>query len=413
MQNVGTRAAMAAVSVLLWVAGVAGQDGGAEDRAAIAAASRDFSAAYVANDSAAIAAVYCAEAVLLPPGREIRGRAGAALYFRWGPPYRQLAHAMASSELTIDGDMAIDVGTWRSTGQRGDQEPDTAEGRYLVVWVREADGQWRIRYDMWHRPEAPAAPRSAAPRDDLVPAYAHNDYGNRHPLQDALDQGYRGVEADFYLVEGELRVAHDRDETRPGRTLESLYLDPLRALVARDGSVLPDGSTFLLNIEAKEKGRETYDALCRVLARYPDLLTVVRDGVAEPGPVQVVLVGWFPPLAELAAEPVRRVAVQAHYRQLPKDQAALPADLLKLVTVKYTDEFDWDGHGQPPPEFTRHLARIRAAADAVPGRLLRVFQVPRRGDCYAALLEGGVDLIGTKTLGRSRKLLLDCLEVPR
>ena len=258
-----------------------------------------------------------------------------------------------------------------------------------------------------------AATGSAAPHDELVPAYAHNDYENRHPLQDALDQGYRGVEADFYLVDGELRVAHDRDRTRPGRTLESLYLDPLRALVARDGSVLPEGSTFLLNIEAKEEGRRSYDALCRVLARYPDLLTVVRDGAVEPGPVQVVLVGWFPPLAELAAESVRWVAVQAHYRQLPRDHAELPADLLKLVTVKYQDEFDWDGRDRPPPEFTRHLARIRAAADAVPGRLLRVFQVPRREACYAALLEGGVDLIGTKTLGRSRKLLLECTEAAR
>ncbi len=254
---------------------------------------------------------------------------------------------------------------------------------------------------------------SAAPRDDLVPAYAHNDYENHHPLQDALDQGYRGVEADFYLVDGELRVAHDRDRTRPGRTLESLYLDPLRAIVARDGSVLPDGSIFLLNIEAKEEGRASYDAMCRALARYPDLLTVVRDGVVQPGPVQVVLVGWFPPLAELAAEPVRWVAVQAHYRQLPADHAALPSDLLKLITVKYPDEFDWDGHDLPPPEFTRQLARIRADTDAVPGRLLRVFQVPRREACYAALLEGGVDLIGTKTLGRSRKLLLDCLENAR
>lgn len=254
-----------------------------------------------------------------------------------------------------------------------------------------------------------ALPRAAVAGADLVPAYAHNDYGNHHPLSDALDQGYRGVEADFYLVDGELRVAHDRDQTRPGRTLESLYLEPLRAIVARDGSVLPAGSTFLLNIEAKEEGRETYAALRRVLARYADILTVVRDGVVVPGPVQVVLVGWMPPLDELAAEPVRYVAAQAHYRQLPADHAQLPADLLKLVTVKYPDEFDWDGHDQEPPGFTHHLARIEAAAHAVPGRLLRVFQVPRREACYRALLDGGVDLIGTKTLGRSRKLLLRCL----
>lgn len=238
-----------------------------------------------------------------------------------------------------------------------------------------------------------------------LPAYAHNDYENRRPLRDALDLGYRGVEADVYLVDGELLVAHDRDQVRPGRTLASLYLDPLRVLVARDGAVLDDGSTFLLNVEAKERGRATYDALRAELARYADILTVVRGGVEEPGPVQVVLVGWFPPLAELAAETVRYAAVQAHHRDLPADHAALPADLLKLVTVKYPDEFTWKGHGEPPADFQRRLAGIRAAADAVPGRLLRVFDVPRRDEAYRALLAGGADLIGTRTLGRSGELL--------
>jgi ketosteroid isomerase-like protein len=44
------------------------------------------------------------------------------------------------------------VGTWTSTGRRGDADPSTASERYLVVWVREGDGAWRILYDMWHRP---------------------------------------------------------------------------------------------------------------------------------------------------------------------------------------------------------------------------------------------------------------------
>jgi uncharacterized protein (TIGR02246 family) len=124
----------------------------ADVRSAIQRASRDFSAAYERNDTAAIAELYTEDALVLPPGREIRGRAAAAKYFQWGPRYRQVAHAMDSAELTLRGDIAIDVGTWTSTGQRGDEVPSTASGKYLVVWVREADGRWRMRYDMWHRP---------------------------------------------------------------------------------------------------------------------------------------------------------------------------------------------------------------------------------------------------------------------
>lgn len=124
-------------------------------RAAIAAASAAFSEAYVQNDMAALGEVYTEDAVILPPGREIRGREAIQRYFAWGPSHRQIAHSMVPSELTVSGDVATDLGTWHSTSQRGDDPPTTAAGQYLVVWVRNADGAWRIQYDMWHRPAQP------------------------------------------------------------------------------------------------------------------------------------------------------------------------------------------------------------------------------------------------------------------
>lgn len=137
----------------------AGQPSPASPREAIEAASRAFSAAYVRNDPQALGQIYTADALVLPPGREeIRGREEAQRYFIWAPQYRQLAHSMKSSSLDIRGDTAIDAGTWHSTSQRGDNPPATASGAYLVVWVRESDGAWRIKYDMWHRPAPPPKP---------------------------------------------------------------------------------------------------------------------------------------------------------------------------------------------------------------------------------------------------------------
>src|SRR5690242_5509037 len=43
----------------------------------------------------------------------------------------------------------------------------------------------------------------------LTRAHAHNDYEHTRPLLDALDQGFCSVEADVWLIDGELRVAHD------------------------------------------------------------------------------------------------------------------------------------------------------------------------------------------------------------
>ena len=71
-------------------------------------------------------------------------------------------------------------------------------------------------------------------------AHAHNDYEHTRPLLDALDHGFCGVEADIYLVSGKLLVAHDRKDAKPERTLQALYLDPLRERVkANGGRVYP------------------------------------------------------------------------------------------------------------------------------------------------------------------------------
>ena len=72
---------------------------------------------------------------------------------------------------------------------------------------------------------------ATATAEDVQPlqqAHAHNDYEHARPLLDALDHGFCGVEADIYLVDGKLLVAHDRKDLRPERTLQALYLDPLR-----------------------------------------------------------------------------------------------------------------------------------------------------------------------------------------
>src|SRR6478672_12695010 len=81
----------------------------------------------------------------------------------------------------------------------------------------------------------------------LKNAHAHNDYEHTRPLFDALDQGFCSVEADIYLIDGQLLVAHDRKDVKPDRTLESLYLDPLRERVkANGGRVYKDGPTIYL-----------------------------------------------------------------------------------------------------------------------------------------------------------------------
>lgn len=122
------------------------------DRLAIAEASRAFSAAYVAGDTAALGALYTQDAVLMPPNRNIEGNERIRAYFAPAEGRTQVGHELTSERLLIDGDLAIDMGTWSSTTQSEEAEPRTSSERYLVVWRRQQDGSWKMAWDAWHWP---------------------------------------------------------------------------------------------------------------------------------------------------------------------------------------------------------------------------------------------------------------------
>lgn len=101
----------------------------------------------------------------------------------------------------------------------------------------------------------------------LLRAHAHNDYEHARPLYDALDHGFTSVEVDVYLVNDQLLVAHDPTQLQFDRTLQSLYLDPLRQRTQQNkGQVYSKGGLeFTLLIDVKTEPITTYFALRDVL----------------------------------------------------------------------------------------------------------------------------------------------------
>jgi hypothetical protein len=241
----------------------------------------------------------------------------------------------------------------------------------------------------------PAQPtRAGCPRAAL-PAYAHNDYANARPLDDALALGFRGVEADLFLVLGELRLGHDRREAKRGATLEATYLAPLQALVARCGTLTEDGRPFLLAVELKERSRPAFDSLLAALARHPEMFSP-----SDAPPVEIVLVGWTP--AALTGLPVpmgRQVLLRA-----PDGRAPAATDpSVRLIGLDYHKTMGrwWTTSARR----RRWLSSMRAVRAASPAQRLRAFHVPVNARVYRALQAAGVDLIGTRDLARTARLL--------
>jgi hypothetical protein len=240
---------------------------------------------------------------------------------------------------------------------------------------------------------APAAVSAQAtcPRPQL-PAYAHNDYANPRPLTDALALGYRGVEADLFLVDGVLRLGHDRRNARAGASFEASYLVPLHAVLARCGPLAADGTPFLLIVELKEASRAAYDSLVALLGRYPALT----------GTVEVVLVGWHPEPAVLDAASVPLSRQHRLHRPGAVPETALDPRV-RLLSLDYGKTVGrWWVRGA---ERRRWLAALRSVKAAHPTRRLRVHNVPVDAAVYRALLAAGVDLIGTKDLPATARLL--------
>ena len=132
--------------------------------------------------------------------------------------------------------------------------------------------------------------------EPLPNAHAHNDYWHKRPLIDAVDRGFTSVEADVFTIDGSLLVGHARDELRPDRTLESLYLAPLARRVREGGNrVYPNGRRFFLLVDIKSDAQEAYQHLQKLLSGYADILTTVDDGKVRRGAVTVVVTGNRPP----------------------------------------------------------------------------------------------------------------------
>ncbi len=116
-------------------------------RNAIAVGNRNFSAAVEKADATAIAALYTANAKLLPPNSDIVEGTDAIRKFWQAVLDRGVRGAQLDTvELRVCGDTAVELGRYRMKAASGEM---VDQGKYIVLW-KNVNGLWRLDRDMWN-----------------------------------------------------------------------------------------------------------------------------------------------------------------------------------------------------------------------------------------------------------------------
>jgi glycerophosphoryl diester phosphodiesterase len=235
----------------------------------------------------------------------------------------------------------------------------------------------------------------------LIQAHSHNDYEQAQPLFDALKLGFCNIEADIHLIEGKLLVAHTLERTHPDKTLESLYLNPLRERSRQNGGrVYRNGPTVTLLIDIKTDAEKTYAALRPVLYEYREVLTVFQSAKIITNAVTVVISGNRP-RQTMASEAIRYAAFDGRIEDLDSLE---PASFLTWISDNWQLHFTWRGVGPFPDREKEKLNQIVKKAHER-GRKLRFWGTPDQPVVWRELLGSGVDIIITDDLALLQNFL--------
>jgi uncharacterized protein (TIGR02246 family) len=141
-------------AVLLSLASLSPRAQGADVRAAIEAVNAKFGTAWGSKDAAALAALYTANATLLPPnGSQVSGSQAILEFWKMALGGAPAVGKLTTTEVEAHGTTAHEVGTYQLSSADGKV---VDKGKYVVIWKREGS-VWKLHRDIWNSDMPPAA----------------------------------------------------------------------------------------------------------------------------------------------------------------------------------------------------------------------------------------------------------------
>lgn len=225
-------------------------------------------------------------------------------------------------------------------------------------------------------------------------AHSHNDYMQEIPFWQAYYANFGSIEADVFLVQGQLWVAHTEKELSADRTLENLYLDNIsKQIKLNKGNIYPDaGKKLQLLIDIKQDYKTSLDALVSILRKYPEI-------TGNPG-IKIVITGGRPQPEEFKSYP----SYLYFDGDLDKNYSADQLRRIGMFSADLPGLVKWNGKGIPRDEET---AKIKNAVDKAHAKQkpVRFYGAPDFPNAWVNLMDLGVDYINTDHIPDLKKFM--------
>lgn len=218
-------------------------------------------------------------------------------------------------------------------------------------------------------------------------AHAHNDYQHEPPLVSAYNNKFGSVEADVFLSEDEVLVAHTERDVANHKTLEDVYLKPLLAYIkANNGYVYEDTTRkLILMLDVKSEAGATAKKIVELLTQYPELIGCKS--------LMILISGNKPSPSSFASYPPYiwfDGLLSARYRKEELDKIAILSDNFKEYT-------SWRGVDDPPAKDWLALQKAVAKGHEL-GKKVRFWNTPDTEEGWQKVLELDVDYIDTYSI---------------
>ncbi|KAH8807042.1 hypothetical protein DL96DRAFT_1629577 [Flagelloscypha sp. PMI_526] len=252
-----------------------------------------------------------------------------------------------------------------------------------------------------------------------LPIHSHNDYTRNVPLMDALDNSVTSIEADLWLKDGQLYVAHTEGDINKSITFTSLYVQPILDIIeGRKASPikLSVENPLQLLIDFKSDGNASYGPILAALEplRSAGHLTTFKDGVLKQGAVTAIGSGNTPLAKVLAASP-RDLFFDAPLATLTSTPPAPGVDWSKELSPLASVDFG-SVNGVLGTIYTGifgtvtsdvHDKIVKQIQEAhAKGVKTRYWDAPNKEKLYIELLHDGSDWLNTDHLTTVRNIVL-------